>query len=76
MLVLGVMGYLHYALADLILADEPEEKVIQLELWKYDPMLFAKNGVVDPISLALCFEGNADERIEASIEEYLEDYKW
>ena len=28
MLVLGVMGYLHYALADLILADEPEEKVI------------------------------------------------
>ena len=28
MLVLGVMGYLHYALADLILADEPDEKVI------------------------------------------------
>ena len=38
--------------------------------------LFAKNGVVDPISLALCFEDNADERIEASIEEYLEDYQW
>ena len=54
----------------------PESKAVNLELWKYDPMLFAKNGVVDPISLALCFEGNADERIEASIEEYLEDYKW
>jgi hypothetical protein len=38
--------------------------------------LFAKNGIVDPISLALCFENNADERIESSIEEYLEGYKW
>lgn len=28
MTVLGVMGYLYYALADLILADEPEERVL------------------------------------------------
>ena len=27
MLVLGIMGYLHYAMADFILADEPQERV-------------------------------------------------
>jgi DNA-binding MarR family transcriptional regulator len=54
----------------------PEVEAVNIELWKYDPTLFAKNGIVDPISLALCFEDNADERIESSIEEYLEDYKW
>ena len=55
---------------------EPEEKVIQLELWKYDPALFAKYGIVDPVSLSMCFEENVDERIEGSVEDYLEGYKW
>ena len=55
---------------------EPSLEAVNLELWKYNPKLFAKNGIVDPISLALCFENNADERIESSIEEYLEGYKW
>ena len=55
---------------------EPEEKVIQLELWKYDPNLFAKDGIVDPVSLSMCFEENADERIEGSLEDYLEEYEW
>ena len=54
----------------------PEEKVIQLELWKYDPNLFAKDGIVDPVSLSMCFEENADERIEGSLEDYLEEYEW
>lgn len=54
----------------------PETEAVNLEIWKYDPALFAQNGIIDPISLALCFENNADERIEASIEEYLDDFKW
>ena len=54
----------------------PEANAVQLELWKYDPALFAKDGVVDPISLALCFEENADERIEQAIEDYLGGYAW
>lgn len=49
---------------------------VQLELWKYDPRLFAKENIADPISLALSFESAEDERIAASIEEYLEEYKW
>lgn len=51
-------------------------KAIQLELWKYNPKLFAKNDRVDPVSLAMSFENNADERIEGAIEEYLEEYEW
>lgn len=52
------------------------ENVIQLELWKYDPMLYENNGVVDPVSLYMCLESNADERIEGAMNEYLEDYQW
>lgn len=53
-----------------------DENAMCIELWKYDPKLFAKNGVVDPISLAMTFNDNVDERIEASIEEYLEGFEW
>ena len=51
-------------------------KPVQLELWKYKPELFAKNDRVDPVSLAMSFENNVDERIEGAIEEYLEEYQW
>ncbi len=45
---------------------------VRLELWKYDPELFSKNGVVDPISLSLCYSHETDERIVEAIEEYME----
>ena len=54
----------------------PESKPVCIELWKYDPAIFACEGIVDPVSLSLCFEENADERIEGAIEEYLEEYVW
>lgn len=53
-----------------------DEKALYIELWKYDPRLFEKKGIVDPISLAMSFSDNVDERIEASVEEYLEGYEW
>lgn len=53
-----------------------EHKPIKLELWKYNPELFVKNDCVDPVSLAMSFENNEDERIEDAIEEYLEEYQW
>ena len=53
-----------------------DKSLLNLELWKYNPALFMKNGVVDPISLSLTFENNVDERIEEAIEEYLEQYEW
>ena len=55
---------------------EPGKKAVRLELWKYDPSLFIRNGTVDPVSLAMSFENNADERIEGATEDYLEGYPW
>lgn len=49
---------------------------IQLELWKYDPSIFANYHCVDVVSLALSLRENKDERIEQAIEEMLEEYKW
>ena len=55
---------------------DPGKKAVRLELWKYDPCLFMRNGTVDPVSLAMSFAENADERIEGAIEEALEGYQW
>ena len=46
---------------------------LNVQLWKYNPSYFAKEGCVDPVSLACTFKGNEDERIEMSIEELLEE---
>ena len=35
--------------------------------------MYAREGRVDPVSLAYTFKGNEDERIEMSIEELLEE---
>lgn len=53
-----------------------DDKYVEIELWKYDPSIYAKDGSVDVVSLALSFEENDDERIEMQIEEMMEDYKW
>ena len=57
-----------------LLVDElidPEEQ-IRLELWKYNPVMFAKNNTADSLSVALSFSENKDERIEEAVEEMVE----
>ena len=53
-----------------------EDPAVNIELWKYDPSLFAKNGVVDPISLAMSLSDNEDERVQGELKKFLEEYKW
>ena len=53
----------------------PVQKVndcLNVQLWKYNPSYFAREGRVDPVSLACTFKGNDDERIEMCIEKLLE----
>ena len=56
--------------------------ILRVQLWKYNPVYFAgkgsysRRGCVDPISLIASFKGNEDERIEMSIDELLENYRW
>lgn len=46
---------------------------MNVQLWKYNPSYFARDGRVDPVSLACTFKGNEDERIEMSIEKLSEE---
>ena len=52
---------------------EDWDECLNVQLWKYNPSYFAREGRVDPISLACTFKGNEDERIEMCIEELLEE---
>lgn len=50
--------------------------VITIELWKYDPMLFAHSDKVDPVSLFCLLKEVEDERVEMAVEEMMEEYVW
>ncbi len=52
---------------------EDQDDCLNVQLWKYNPSYFAREGRVDPVSLACTFKGNEDERIEMCIEELLEE---
>lgn len=52
---------------------EDLDACLNVQLWKYNPSYFAREGRVDPVSLACTFKGNEGERIEMSIEELLEE---
>lgn len=46
-----------------------------LEVWKYDPSTFAKDGCVDRISLSFAMAKEQDGRMESAIEEMMEEYQ-
>ena len=41
----------------------PAQDIIELQLWRYDPLLFCKDDVVDPISLYASLKEVKDERV-------------
>lgn len=49
---------------------------LEVEIWKYNPALFSKNGCVDDISLTLSLKDNNDERIEGQLRKLMESRKW
>ncbi len=49
-----------------------DEGTCQLQLWKYDPALFATTGRVDPFSLYLSLQMERDERVKSALEEMME----
>jgi len=53
-----------------------EKNLVKLQLWKYDPRLFAENNCVDAVSLICSMKDFDDERIEMAIEELEENLKW
>ncbi len=52
-----------------------EEADIEVEVWGYDPLLFAKNGIVDLFSLYLSLKDNTDERVETVLNKLMKKIK-
>ena len=48
----------------------------RIQLWRYDPALFIKNGQVDPFSLYLSLQDEEDERLEMALAEMMEKTVW
>jgi hypothetical protein len=55
---------------------DPDAEVAELELWHYDPALLSPGDTVDPLSLVLSLQGDADERVEAALVAMLEELPW
>ncbi|MFN0055197.1 MAG: MarR family transcriptional regulator [Planctomycetales bacterium] len=54
--------------------DDPD--ATEVEVWSYDPTLFAKHGIADRLSLYLSLRENSDERVQLSLKEMMEDVTW
>ena len=53
-----------------------DKKLVELQIWKYNPKLFQNKGIVDIMSLYLSLKEENDERIEQAMEEVLRGEKW
>ena len=67
--------------------DIPEEAIVkpelikgydyvEIELWKYNPLTYAIDELVDIVSLVQSLKKVEDERVEMQIEEMIEEYRW
>lgn len=54
----------------------PEPGAFEIELWKYSPDHFAKDGMVDRLSLYLSFNDSADERVQSALDMLMEEMEW
>lgn len=54
----------------------PAEADLQLEAWKYNPLLLGDDRRVDPLSLYLSLRDSADERVQQALETLIEEVNW
>lgn len=52
------------------------EYPVKVQLWKYPPEIFAKEGRIDTVSMLCSLKAINDERIEGEIEEIVEEERW
>jgi hypothetical protein len=55
---------------------EPEHGALQLELWNYSPALVPGTALVDPLSLMLSLQSDADDRVQQALTELEEHLPW
>lgn len=49
---------------------------VELELWKYNPLLLGTNGMVDTLSLYLSLIDDTNDRVEAARENLIDEIEW
>lgn len=49
---------------------------VLLEIWRYDPAPFARDGMVDPLSLYLSLKDSDDARVENALHELIGGVEW
>jgi hypothetical protein len=54
----------------------PAEANLQLEAWKYNPLLLGNDRRVDPLSLYLSLRDSADERVQQQLETLIQEVHW
>ncbi len=55
---------------------EISETDMTIQKWAYDPRLFSRNGIADPLSVYLEFKDSQDERIEAALDYLIKKIPW
>ncbi len=53
-----------------------DTEIYEIQVWKYNPLLVSVNNIADPLSLFLSLRDSQDERIQNSLTELLEKFKW
>jgi len=61
---------------DLKPANPSDTDTITIEVWSYDPLILARDNVVDRLSLYLSLRETPDEPIEAALNEMMEAFAW
>ena len=54
----------------------PSDKVIKMQIWKYNPKLISSEDCVDRLSLYLSMKDSKDERILISLDEMMAGIRW
>lgn len=49
---------------------------VEIEIWKYSPELFARDGIADPLSLFISLKDTQDERVEMALDALMETFEW
>lgn len=53
-----------------------DDNTAVLEIWRYDPVPFARQGMVDPLSLFLSLKDSDDARVESALNEMIGGIEW
>ncbi len=59
-----------------LMMPEQDDNSCTIELWSYSPRIFAEHDIVDPFSLYLSLQEEADERIQSALALMMEQIAW